>query len=135
MIALALAAVLAAEKTPAAARAVVARYYAAIEARRYRDAYRCWDRGGAASGQSLAAFTRGFARTRRVTVRTGAPTDGEGAAGSAFVTVPVTVSATLRDGTPQRFVGSYVLRRVNDVDGATPAQLRWHLASARLRRG
>ena len=51
-----------------------------------------------------------------------------------FVTVPVTVIATLNNGTRQRFRGSYVLRRVNNVDGATAAQLRWHIESARLRR-
>ena len=125
----------AADKAPAAARAVVVRYYDAIDHGRYRTAYRCWDRAGAASRQTYAAFVRGFARTKHVRVVTGRPTDGEGAAGSVFVTVPVTVTATLKDGTPQRFRGSYVLRRVNDVPGATAAQLRWHIDSATLRRG
>ena len=118
----------AAEKTPAAARAVVARYYDAIEHGRYRTAYAIWS-----GNQSYAAFVRGFARTAHTRVVTGRPTDGEGAAGSVFITVPVTVSATLKNGTRQRFRGTYVLRRVNDVDGATPAQLRWHIASAKLR--
>ena len=132
MIALALA-LAAADASPAAARAAVQRYYQAIDARHYRAAWLCWDRGGAASGKSYAAFAHGFARTRHVRVAAGAPTDGEGAAGSAFVTVPVTVTATLTDGTPQRFRGSYTLRRGNDVPGATAAQRRWHLASAKLR--
>ena len=125
----------AADKAPAAARAVVVRYYDAIDHGRYRTAYRCWDRAGAASRQTYATFVRGFARTKHVRVVTGRPTDGEGAAGSVFVTVPVTVTATLKDGTPQGFRGSYVLRRVNDVPGATAAQLRWHIDSATLRRG
>ena len=120
----------AAQTTPAAARAVVQRYYAAIERGRYRTAYQLWN---GASGKSYAAFASGFARTAHTRVVTGTPTDGEGAAGSVFVTVPVTVTATLRNGTRQRFRGSYVLRRVNGVDGATPVQLRWHIASARLR--
>ena len=33
----------------------------------------------------------------------------------------------------QRFVGVYTLRRVNDVDGATVAQRRWHITSAKLK--
>ena len=125
----------AADRTPAAARAVVAHYYDAIDHGHYRTAYLCWDRAGAASRQTYAAFVRGFARTKHVRVVTGRPTDGEGAAGSVFVTVPVTVTATLKDGTPQRFRGSYVLRRVNAVPSATSAQLRWHIDSANLTRG
>ena len=129
----AVASVPAADKTPAAARAVVLRYYNAIEHGRYATAYRLWGDAGRRSGQSYAAFVRGFARTGHTRVWAGVPTDGEGAAGSVFVTVPVTVTATLKTGTRQRFRGSYVLRRVNDVDGATAAQLRWHLESAKLR--
>lgn len=121
------------EKTPGAARAAVVRYYVAIEHGRYRTAYALWSGNGQASGKSYAAFARGFARTAHTRVVTGQPRDGEGAAGSVFVTVPVTVTAMLKDGTRQRFRGSYVLRRVNDVAGASPAQLRWHIASATLR--
>lgn len=127
------AAVQPAEKTPAAARMMVERYYAAIDQGRYATAYRLWANRGAASGRTLGAFTTGFTRTRHTHVVTGVPTDAEGAAGSVFITVPVKVRAVLKDGTRQRFVGSYVLRRVNDVPGATPEQLRWHIASARLR--
>ncbi|WP_374942793.1 hypothetical protein [Sphingomonas sp.] len=123
----------AAEKTPQAARAVVERYYAAIDRRRYATAYRLWVGSGRASGKTLRAFAGGFARTAHTHVVTGAPTDGEGAAGSVFVTIPVRVDAVLKNGTRQRFVGRYVLRRVNDVDGATAEQLRWHIASAVLR--
>ena len=121
------------DKTPAAARAVVERYYAALEHGRYRAAYALWSGDGQASGKRYPDFIRGFARTAHTRVVAGRPTDGEGAAGSLYITVPVTVTATLKDGTRQRFRGSYVLRRVNDVDGATATQLRWHIASARLR--
>lgn len=131
MIALLLAA--AAGTTPAAARQVVERYYDAIEHRRYRTAYRLWSGNGAASGKSYASFVRGFARTAHARAVAGQPRDGEGAAGSVYITVPVTVTATLKDGIRQRLHGSYVLRRVNDVDDATPDQRRWHIASARLR--
>lgn len=122
-----------AEKTPAAARGVVERYYAAIDRRDYGDAYALWSAGGKASGQSPAAFAAGFAQTARTRVRAGAPTNGEGAAGSLFIEVPVEVDATLADGTSQRFAGHYTLRRVNDVPGATAEQLRWRIASSTLK--
>ena len=123
----------AADRTPAAARAVVQRYYDAIEHGRYRTAYALWSRDGRASGKSYAQFVRGFARTAHSRVVAGRPAQGEGAAGSLYITVPVTVTATLKNGARQRFRGSYTLRRVNDVPGATPAQLRWHIDSASLR--
>lgn len=130
---LALAAVQPIDRTPEQARGVVQRYYAAIERGDYRSAYRLWSGKGQASGQSYAAFSRGFARTAHTRAVAGKPTDGEGAAGSTFITVPVRVYATLKNGRHQRFAGQYILRRVNDVDGATREQLSWHLTSATLR--
>lgn len=133
-VSLALAAPVAAQgpASPAAARGVVESYYAAIDRGAFRTAYLQWDRGGAASGKSYAAFRAGFARTARTRVMTYAATDQEGAAGSSYITVPVYVRATLKNGARQHFRGSYVLRRVNDVDGSTPEQRRWHLSSAKL---
>jgi hypothetical protein len=55
----------------------------------------------------------------------------EGAAGSRYVTVPVTVDAVLSDGRKQRFTGTYIVRRAV-ADGATPEQRAWHLYSADL---
>ena len=57
----------------------------------------------------------------------------EGAAGSIYATIPVTVDAQLDDGKQQRFTGQYVVRRVNDVPGASADQLRWHIDSATLK--
>jgi hypothetical protein len=114
-----------------AAAAVVRRYYSAINARDYGTAWQSWGDDGR-PGQSFAAFERGFAHTRGVRVTIGALTPGDGGAGSIYQPVPVTVDATLDDGTRQRFRGTYVVRRVNGVDGARPDQLRWHLDSATL---
>ncbi|WP_298920018.1 hypothetical protein, partial [uncultured Nostoc sp.] len=36
------------------------------------------------------------------------------------------------NGTPQRFRGSYKLRRVNNVPGSTPKQRRWYIYSANI---
>ena len=74
---------------------------------------------------STAAFTKMFADLGKITV---AIPDGtnEGAAGSVYYTSPVIITATDKQGRPVRIEGESVLRRVNDVEGATPAQLRWH---------
>jgi hypothetical protein len=114
---------------------VVRRYYDAIGARDYPVAYAQWGGVGEASGKPYAAFVAGFADTARVTVRVREAAPVEGAAGSLYAEVPVTVDAALADGRRQRFTGTYVVRRVNDVDGSTAEQRRWHLASAKLRAG
>ncbi|HTG39153.1 hypothetical protein [Sphingomonas sp.] len=111
---------------------VVRRYYDAINARDYSVAYAQWSGRGAASGKSYDAFAAGFADTRSVTVTAREPADVEGGAGSLYAEVPVTVDAALADGKRQRFTGAYVIRRVNDVDGASTDQRRWHIDSAKL---
>ncbi|MEG3082192.1 hypothetical protein U1707_00920 [Sphingomonas sp. PB2P12] len=122
----------AAPKGMAAAAAVVQRYYAAINARDFDTAWRQWGDAGR-PGQTLAAFEAGFAHTRATRVIIGVLAPGSAGAGSVYQTVPVTVESTLDDGSRQRFRGTYVVRRVNDVDGATAERLRWHLDSAKLR--
>lgn len=114
-----------------AAVAVIREYYEAIASSRYADAWRLWSGGGEASGQSLEAFTRGFARTATVRVEPGMPGRIEGAAGSRYVEIPVVVVAQTTAGEPQRFEGSYTLRR-SVVDGATEEQRAWRIYSARL---
>jgi hypothetical protein len=114
-----------------AAADVVRRYYAAINARDYATAWSQWGEDGR-PGQTFDAFVAGFAHTRSTRVAIGKLEPAEGAAGSIYQSVPVTVEARLDDGARQRFSGAYVVRRVNGVDGATAAQLRWHIASARL---
>lgn len=119
-------------KSAAAAAGVVRRYYAAIDAGDYGTAWQQWGDDGR-PGQTYAAFARGFAHTRTTRVTIGALPPGDAGAGSLYQPVPVTVDATLDDGRHQRFRGRYVVRRVNDVDGASPGQLRWHIDSAQLK--
>jgi hypothetical protein len=118
------------ELTPAD---VVRRYYAAIGARQYRDAYRLWAQSGKASGKSEADFAAGFAQTVTVSAALGDSARIEGAAGSEYAMIPLVVDAVLRDGIHQHFVGTYALRR-SMVDGATPEQRRWRIYSADLQR-
>jgi hypothetical protein len=107
-------------------------YYAAIDAGEFARAYQLWANQGQASGQSFAEFREGFADTRSTEVSISGPVRAEGAAGTIYATVPVEVSAVLKDGAGQRFTGKYVLRRANEVPGATEEQLSWHIDSASL---
>ena len=120
------------DDNPDLAVSVVRDYYAAINARDYDTAYRAWSDGGRASGQSAQQFAAGFAGTEGVSVELGGPGPVEGAAGSRYVQVPVAVEARQADGSVRRYAGSYTLR-MSVVDGATPEQQAWHIASADLR--
>lgn len=115
-----------------AAMAVLRQYYLAINARDYATAYAQWSDGGRASGQSPQQFSNGFTGTEGVSAELGTPGPVEGAAGSRYVQIPVSLQARMTDGTLQHFAGSYTLR-MSVVDGATAAQRSWHIASASLR--
>ena len=123
---------LSAESTAAAD--VVRAYYQALESRDYSAAYQLWGQEGAASGKSYTDFAAGFAQTRSTAVRIQQVSPPDGAAGSMSVTVNVQVDATQANGLPQYYTGNYTLRRVNDVPGASPDQLRWHIDSADLKK-
>ena len=112
---------------------VLRRYYDAINARDYRTAFLLWGDSGRASGKTFDSFAQGYAETARVDLDVGTPGRIEGAAGSRFVEIPVSLRATLRSGAPQRYAGSYTLRR-SVVDGASAALRRWHIHAARLNR-
>lgn len=111
---------------------IVRDYYGAIRAHDFLRAYEMWDLAGQSNRKSFAQFEAGFDSTESVDVRTGVPGRVEGAAGSRFITVPVEIDSRLRDGTHQRFTGTYTLRRVV-VPGASAAQRRWHLYAANIR--
>ncbi|MEH1924557.1 hypothetical protein [Nostoc sp.] len=104
-------------------------YYDAIARLDYKQAYLAWDGDGSASKQSFEEFQQGFANIVSIVEEVGKPGSLEGAAGSLYIEIPVTVTAVTSNGTPQRFRGSYKLRRVNNVPGSTPKQRRWHIYS------
>lgn len=118
--------------TASAAVAVIVAYYAAITAHRFHDAYHLWYDDGAASNQTLEEFARGFDDTRSASVVAGTPGRVEGAAGSRYVEIPVTIESLAVDGKRQRYTGHYVLRRVV-VPGATPDQRKWRIYTAQIR--
>jgi len=105
--------------------AIVARFYAdALAARQFDRAALVWNDPLIDSARLATIFT-GYSTPR---IAAEEPVT-EGAAGSLYCTVP----GTLTDGgdlarPPEH--GELVLRRVNDVPGATPDQLRWTLRSS-----
>lgn len=119
------------EPSPQDAVAVLHAYYAAINQHDFQRAWSNWSDGGHSSGQTPQQFADGFANTAQVVLRTGAPGGVGAAAGSRYVEIPVTIDATLRDGSVHHYAGTYTLRRAV-VDGATDAQRAWHIASATL---
>jgi len=98
----------------------------AISLRDWAAAYVYWGDHGARSGLSAEAFAEKWGRLGQPDLEIGKGRI-EGAAGSSFYTVPVTVI----DGR-RRIRGEVVLRRVNDVPGAGAEQLRWHIVSSTL---
>ncbi|MEO0031347.1 MAG: hypothetical protein RIS94_1105 [Pseudomonadota bacterium] len=98
----------------------------AVQARDWATARAFWGDHGARSGMTEAAFADTWSSLLdpRVTIYKG---DQEGAAGSLYYTAPVRII----DG-PRTVRGEVVLRRANDVPGATDEQLRWHIESTTL---
>ncbi|MET1755384.1 hypothetical protein ABVV53_07920 [Novosphingobium sp. RD2P27] len=110
------------------ARAVIAAWARALENHQFGAA---WDqfRNPPASRD---AYARWWQRYRTMNVQVNAGTI-EGAAGSLYYSAPVTITGTTSSGDPFRLAGEVILRHVNDVEGATPEQLRWHIDSADLK--
>ena len=106
---------------------VVQHYFALIEARRYRDAFRLWSAGGRSSRMTEDEFAASFNAYREYHAQIGAPGPLEGAAGTIYVRVPVQVYGRLANGRPFTRLVAVVLGRVNDVPGATAEQLRWRI--------
>jgi len=80
---------------------------------------------------SKTAFANMFDDLGKITVAVPGGTMGA-AAGSSYYDAPITITANDKDGRPVRVEGKAVVRRVNDVPGATEAQLRWHFETLML---
>lgn len=109
-------------KSPAAAVAVVNDYAVLAEKGKYPEAAKHW-----ANATAAAQFATSLEDYPKVELTVGKPGDEEGAAGSIFITVPLTLDLTLRSGSPYQMVCTANLRRVNDVPGSTAEQRRWHI--------
>jgi hypothetical protein len=109
-------------KSVEAAGQVVQHYGALIEQGRWTASRSYW--GSAASAQT---FERNFRDYADVHVEIGDLGEAEGAAGSIYVTEPVTFYGRKNGGGTYRKPALVTLRRVNDVPGSTEAQRRWHI--------
>ncbi len=116
------------EKSEKGARMVVQTWARALETRQFGLA---WEQFGNPPA-SRAAYARWWQRYRTIRVSLGRGI-GDAGMGSLYYTVPATLTGTTTAGKPFRLHGDVMLRRVNDVDGATPEQLRWHIGSADLK--
>lgn len=103
-------------------------YAAAIAARDWNAAARAWSpQSGVTAATLQAAYDRADA-PRFVF----GESQIEGAAGSLFYEAPTTVRFGA-GGAPER--GALILRRANDVDGATAEQLRWSIERSTIGAG
>lgn len=106
---------------------VLQSYATLIEQRRYAEAGRLWSAGGRASEMTEEEFAEAHGKYAELHAEIGAPGAVEGAAGSAYVDIPVRFYGRLTGGQHFNSAGIATLRRVNDVPGSTPAQRRWHI--------
>jgi len=105
-------------------RTVAQAYFDALARGDYGLAARVWSDPAIDQARLKAAFA-GY-KQPRVAI---AAMEQEGAAGSSYCTVSGTLSDGADAGKPAR-KGQVVLKRVNDVPGATPQQLRWTIRSS-----
>jgi hypothetical protein len=109
----------------------LAYWRAAMEGRDWVAARSVFGDFGAQSGMSEPAFAAAWGKHRIVNVTVGTG-EQDGAAGSSYYEVPVTITGLSTGNKPYHLAGRLTLRRVNDVDGATPEQLRWHIEHSTL---
>ena len=120
-------------KSAEAAGQVLQTYGALLEERKFGQAWLMSGGGGNTNGMTRDQFAAAYAKYRDIHAKVGKPGDTEGAAGSIYVEVPFRLYGTLKAGGRFNLVGPVTLRRVNDVDGSTAAQRRWHIASIALK--
>lgn len=113
------------------AELVLQQWATALERGDYDRSYAQFGDAGAASGMSRARYAERWSQFKHIDIAAG-PGVMEGAAGTSYYTAPVELSARRADGTIVKRSGKVTLARVNDVPGATPAQLRWHLVTSEL---
>lgn len=75
---------------------------------------------------SRASFDHEFASVANISSKVGDPGPQDGAAGSIYLSVPLTLSETINGRKSVRSMTA-MLRRTNDVPGSTEAERHWHI--------
>lgn len=114
-------------KSARGAALVLQNYAALLEQRRFVEAWQLWSDSGRASQMSVEDFANRFGKYAELHAEIGAPGPMEGAAGSAYVDIPLRLYGRLKGGNPFNSVGTATLRRANDVPGSTEEQRRWRI--------
>ena len=109
-------------KSTAAAEQLVRGFATLLTNRRFDQAYMLLRPNAA----PRSAFDHEFAGMCNLHVALSAAGPQEGAAGSSYVSVPLTIAGTSGGKRISR-TATAVVRRVNDVPGSTEAQRRWHI--------
>jgi hypothetical protein len=78
-----------------------------------------------------ADFDRQLTGIKDLQATVGTPGQQDGAAGSIYIGIPLTISGEL-SGKHVSWPAGLILRRVNDVPGSTEAQRRWHIERLNL---
>ena len=105
---------------------VITAFYDNVNQKKYSAAYILWENEGKASGKTLEDFTKGYSETKSTDVTIVGTVSTEGAAGSIYATVPVSITAVTTTGKTQHFTGEYVLRKSNIEPKG------WHIYSAKI---
>lgn len=111
--------------SPEAAKRLVQEFAFLLEHRRFGEAYDIIN--GPSLDWKRSEFIGEFSVMENLRTEVGPPSRPEGAAGSVYVSVPVSVSGRLQNGQIVKDAYLATLRRVNDVPGSTEAQRRWHI--------
>lgn len=109
-------------------------YYNAINLKEYVRAYSYWSQNGnSATSQPppYPQFEAGYAKTEAVQLTTGKVT-GNGAAGTIYYQVPVTLVATHTDNSKHTYVGCYTLRQPNPAIFGKPPFIPMSIYSAKI---
>jgi len=117
-------------KSAEAAGQVVQHYGALIERERWLKAEKLW--GDINAARTFATMLGG--KFGEIHLEIGKLGEPEGAAGSIYLTEPVVFYGQSKAGKDLRLPAEVTLRRVNDVDGSTEAQRRWHIERIELKK-
>ena len=111
--------------------AVIRSYYNAVNRQEYARAYSYYEDGEGVA--DFDTFAKGYENTQSVQVTIGEPS-GEGAAGSTYYSVPVSLDAVATNGRHSYFAGCFTLRLANPGIQAEPPFEPMHITQGSLKK-